>query len=129
MAETIVFADAVAVVRTKLLAAGLTPVAFQIPNPRPASFIQLTRVGGTSRDHVVDDATVSVDCWAATQVAAMALAQQARAHIHAMASTVVGGVTVYRTAELAGPADVPDPESGAARVRQTFQIGLRATTE
>lgn len=127
MAETILFADAVATVRAGLLAAGVTPVHYAIPNPRPVSFVQLTRVGGTSRDVVVDDATVSVDSWAATQVAAMALALQARAHIHALAHTVVGGVTVYRVAELAGPADVPDPESGAPRVRQTFQIGLRAT--
>lgn len=127
MAETIVFPDAVAKVRVWLDALLTEPVVHAVPHPRPAAFVQLTRVGGTSHDLVVDAAMVAVDCWAATSPAAMTLAQLVRAHLHAMNGEVVDGTAVYAVQELAGPGEVPDPDSDTPRVRQTFQIGLRAT--
>lgn len=129
MAETIVFPDAVAKVKAYLddvAALAGTPIVHAVPNPRPATFVQLTRTGGTSIELVVDRPFVSVDCWAATSPAAMTLAQLVRAHLHAAWGTVVDGTAVYAVRELAGPAEVPDPDSDQPRVRQTFQIGLRA---
>lgn len=126
MTELVTFPDTVATVRGALLGPlDPTPVVQQVPKSRPAEFVQIYRTGGVSRDRVIDGAFITVDSWAATDPAAMALAQSVRARMHALASTTVGGVAVYRVVELAGPASVPDPESGSPRVRQSFQIGLR----
>lgn len=131
MAEVIVFPDAVALLRTHLLTISAVTdlvgsnITGDVPADRPATFIQLTRTGGISRDLVVDDPQVTVDSWAATQASAMHLAQLVRAHLHAIEGTVLEGVAVYGVAEVSGPVDLPDPDSQAARVRQTFQIGLR----
>lgn len=128
MGEVIVFPDAVATLKVGLDDASLgVDVVHAVPHPRPASFVQLVRAGGFSHSIVVDSATISVDCWAATSPAAMTLAQLVRAHLHAMSGTTVDGTAVYAVQELAGPAEVPDPDSDQPRVRQTFQIGLRAT--
>ena len=128
MAEVIVFPDAVATLKVGLDDASLgVPVVHAVPHPRPAAFVQLTRTGGTNHAIVVDRAMVTVDCWAATSPAAMTLAQLVRAHLHAMNGEVVDGTAVYGVNELAGPGEVPDPDSDTPRVRQTFQIGLRAT--
>lgn len=128
MAETIVFPDAVALVRQALTTAGVANVVHQIPRDRPAQFVTVVRTGGApAHDLVVDPAQVTVDSWAATGPAAMALAQQVRAYLHALTGTSVAGTAVYGVRELAGPAELPDPDSEAPRVRQSFQIGLRAT--
>lgn len=137
----IVFPDLVATARQILLAADdELVVTAEVPTNRPEKFVQLRRTGGTSRDVVIDGGFLTVDCWAISASAARVLAQQVRGILHAAANTVVGpvptvdvdgaegdpvSVTVYRVAELAGPSDFPDAGSGAARVRQSFQIGLR----
>ena len=128
--EVIVFPDAVALLRGYLLGiAGVTALASavtgEVPADRPAAFVQLTRTGGSARELVVDEAAVTVDCWAATQVAAMALAQLVRAHVNALEGTTIAGVAVYGVNEVGGPADLPDPDTQAPRVRQTFTVGLR----
>ena len=129
--EAIVFPDAVALLRTHLLAIPAitaivgSNISGDVPADRPATFLQLTRTGGVRHDLVVDDPQITVDSWAGTQANAMVLAQLARAYLGAMEGTVVGGVAVYGVTEISGPFDLPDPDSQAARVRQTFQIGLR----
>lgn len=126
MAETIIFPDAVAKIRAHLAPLITEPVVHAVPTNRPAAFVQLTRTGGVSHDRVIDAPFITVDCWATTSPAAMTLAQTVRAHLHAAEGTTIAGTGVYAVRELAGPADVPDPESDQPRVRQTFQIGLRA---
>ena len=126
MAESVLFPDAVQLLRTALVDAGVGTVVHDIPNPRPVEFVTLIRTGGApAHDVVVDPAQITVDSWAASSPAAMALAQQVRSLLQALRGTVISGTAVYGVRELAGPADLPDPDSGAPRVRQSFQIGFR----
>lgn len=130
MTELVTFPDTVTTLRALLDPHLTEPIVQQVPKTRPAAFVQIYRTGGVSRDVVIDGAFVTVDSWAATDPAAMLLAQTVRAWIHGLERTTVtlpddSVVTVYLAVELAGPASVPDPESGSPRVRQSFQIGLR----
>lgn len=52
------------------------PVSGRVPNPRPASFIRVSRAGG-SRARSVDHMLLLVECWAPTSVEAEVLAYRA----------------------------------------------------
>jgi hypothetical protein len=117
--ETIVFPDAVQLVcdhlRTRL---ATIPVGSQVPTDRPATFVRIVRVGGVRRNLVTDEATLTIEAWAATEQAAHDLSQLARAYVHAM----LGGGDVYRVTEFSGPALLPDPLSDLPRYSFTVAI-------
>ncbi len=92
------------------------PVVKQTPSPRPARFVQVFRTGGPRHNLVVDGAQLTVECWADNDAAAADLASLVRACLHAVRSDIVGTVTFYKIDELAGPVDLPDPESNQARM-------------
>lgn len=132
MAEVIAFPDVEGLFQsyltTELGARGdSASVHTAIPNPRPDRFVIVPRLGGQRRNVVVDDATIGVECWAATNGQAHDLAQLVRALIHAAQGTTVGGVQVYRVQEFAGPARLPDPESHQARYVLTVSVSVRGT--
>lgn len=120
MGEVITFPDVEALLVTALNAALTEPVSTRVPNPRPSAFVRLYRSGGVRRALTIDDATVVVEAWADTEPAAAALAQTARAHLHA--TDALGAYTVLRTGEYAAPANLPDPVSGQARYTATYQV-------
>lgn len=126
MSETILFPDAVATIVT-LLTTELspTPVRTQVPNPRPSSFVIVRRVGGTLRNLVVDQATLTVETWADTEKNAHDLSQLARAAIHKSLGQVTSAGTLYIVEEFAGPAYLPDQISSQHRYTITVSIGLR----
>ena len=53
------------------------PVSTRVPNPRPASFVRVQRTGGAGQNLVQERPVVLVECWAATDTAAWALAVKA----------------------------------------------------
>ena len=131
MTQLIVFPDAVELV-ADLLRTALTPtpVVARVPNPRPASFVTVSRTGGTRRNDVVDDATITVHAWyAGSEEAAHDLAQQARAWLHATVGQPVNGVVVYRCDELAGPYLNPDPVSEVVRYTFSVQVAVRGAAQ
>lgn len=103
------------------------PVRKRIPNPRPASFVTVQRVGGVA-DLVTDDAQVMIGCWGDDDVTAADLAIVVRGSLGTMRGEVVDGVQVYRVTELAGPADIPDPDSDQYRMRWTITVQVRGAT-
>lgn len=132
--EVVVGVDVVEMVtswlRAQLAAEGgyVTPqVGSLVPTHRPTSFVTVTRTGGPLRDHVVDDAQVTVDSWAATDAAAHDLAQWCRGLMFAARGRLLGGHQVYRVEELAGPALLPDPLSDQPRYRASYQLSVRCT--
>lgn len=133
MAEVIVFPDAaelvIAYLTDELPAYGYPDVhvGARIPTQRPDTFVRVDAVGGARRNVVVDAATLAVESWAPRADLAMTLAQTVRALVHAMAGTVVDGVTVYSVDEFAAPASFPDPTSNQPRATQTLQIQTRGT--
>ncbi len=126
----VLFVDAVAVVRSHLAPAVGVAVVSKIPADRPASFVLLERTGGTvSGGGVVDLAQITVDCWAQTKPEAAGLAQRVRRLLHAMGESVIDGVTVGQVSEFSGPADFPDIDSLSPRMRQSFRIPVRGSSE
>jgi hypothetical protein len=126
MTTALLYPDAVLVttglLRSALVAAGQTVhVGSLVPNPRPATFVKVTRTGGPKVLRVVDGAQITVDCWAADGAAAMNLAQLCRKCIEEMPGTA----PVHRIEEIGGPQDLPDPVSNTPRVTFTVQVQMR----
>lgn len=101
------------------------PVHKRVPNPRPDRFVTILRTGGPRRSFVVDDAQLTIDCWATDDAAVADLASEVRAAMNSMQGVVVDDVQVYRVNELAGPADLPDPVSDMPRMRWSVVVATR----
>lgn len=124
---TVLFGDTAATVITILNSELTPPVTGKVPNPRPATFVTVRRTGGTRQNLVADNATVVVEAYAASDTAALDLAQLARRALHSARGSVVAGTTIYRIEELSGPAELPDPLSDQPRVTQTFTVATRGS--
>lgn len=127
MTPPIEFPDAERVVIDYLTDLVGVPVSLTVPNPRPAAFVTVQRVGGPPLNVVADNATLAIEAWGAGPSNAKAVLAVARAHLHAMRATRVDGVSVYRVTEAAGPAYLPDPDSDQARYTLTIQVAMRGT--
>lgn len=100
------------------------PVSVRVPNPRPAAFVTLRRVGGQA-DTLIDQARIDLFAWAGSDSAAHDLAMALRHHLAAMPG-LRGGVRVTRIQEFSGPLPAPD-ESGQPRWLVTYEISLRGS--
>jgi hypothetical protein len=117
--EAIVFPDAVEIVCDELRdRLDDVHVGSMVPTTRPTTFVRVMRVGGVRRNLVTDEATITVEAWAATEQAAHDLSQLCRAHLYAMP----GGGSVYRVTEIGGPAFLPDPDSDLPRFSFTAAV-------
>lgn len=125
MRDAVLFPDAAKAVATYLNDALDVTTDIKVPNPRPATFLRVQRVGGPSREVVIDDATVVVEAWAPTDQAAENLAQLARAHLLALHGDTVGTTLIYRCIDVGGPGRLPDPASGSPRSTATYQVTVR----
>ena len=97
-----------------------TTVRDQIPSPRPQQFVVVKRSGGT-QTLAQDVARITVDCYAATSVAAEDLAATATTALW-NAETVTGVDYAYWS-DGAGPYDLPNPDV-TDRYRQQFNGSL-----
>lgn len=125
MADPVLFGDAAAAVATHLNDTLGVQTCGRVPNPRPSEFYRVLRVGGVTRERVMDDATVVVEAWAPTDQEADDLAQLARAHLLALVNTDIDGTLVYRVTDVAAPSNFPDPISGVSRVTATYTVTTR----
>jgi len=126
MGATVVFGDVVAGVIGWLDAGLSVPVVKRVPSPRPAAFVAVLRSGGERRDVVVDDAILSVDCWADDDETVADLVSAVRARLFGLAGErFTDGTQVYRVDEVGGPADLPDPLSDSPRMRWTVRVQVR----
>lgn len=96
-----------------------------IPNPRPAEYVQVTRVGGPS-DMITDRPMVTFYVWSSGWSAAHDLAALARQRL--LSVTALGGMPVYRVNEIGGLARAPDPADGSPRYQFTVEYKLRGST-
>lgn len=125
MTELLAFPDAEAVAVAALDAALTVPVSTRVPNPRPAVFVRVARVGGARVNLVTDAPVLVVECWAASSVAAAELARLARAHLFALEGSTTAGAWVRKVLDVAGPQSFPDPVSESPRYQFTAQLHLR----
>jgi hypothetical protein len=132
--EVILYPDAaltiIGYLRSELAArADTATVGTRVPDIRPDRFVRVERVGGVRTNLVTDSALVTVECWAATEAAAVQLGQLVRALIFAAEGTTQTGVVIYQVTEVGGLAHLPDPDTEHERYVFTTQIGLRGTAE
>ncbi len=99
-----------------------------VPNPRPAEFVVIERVGGPRANIAQDSAHLAVDCWSTSDVDAHNLAQIVRARIAAMQGTVIDDQAVGRVDELSGPSRNPDPVSSQDRYSFQVAVAVRGST-
>lgn len=92
----------------------------EVPNPRPAKFIELRRDGGVSPAVILDRPRLTVRCWHEADAEAERLAQITRALI----KTLPGTGAIRRVVDAGGPNPAPD-ESGAATYFFSVEITLR----
>lgn len=123
----VTFPDVVALVAGYLADNIAAPVHKRVPNPRPAEFVTVERIGGTAA-LVVDSAQVMIHCWADTDADVADLAAEVRGVLGTMRGAVIDGTQVYRVDELSGPADVPDPDSDQPRMRWTVAVQTRGAS-
>lgn len=113
------FPDAVEVVITYLRSVlpGI-PILPSVPEPRPAEFIRIERLGGLRDSIVTDRPRIDIHCWSDSQAHAEELMRRTRAYAHAMPG-------VYRVREVAGPQWLPDSTSGQARYAFAIEFATR----
>lgn len=128
MRDVVLFPDAAAAVCTLLNTTLGVTTDTKVPNPRPDEFYRVQRVGGTSREIVVDDATIVVEAWAPTDQEAADLAQLARAHLLAAQNDTYDGTLIYRVIDVGAPGLLPDPLSGSPRSTATYQVTVRGVS-
>lgn len=137
MRQLVVFPDATHVAIEALLAGfaelgDTTPVQSWVPlgeqSQDVAPLVTCLRSGGARRNLVVDDAQITVECWGGTDAAAADLAALAQAVLHAQKGSVIAGAAIYDVTDIAGPAPLPDPESGVSRQTFTVTMSLRGST-
>ncbi|MFE9335272.1 hypothetical protein [Streptomyces sp. NPDC007063] len=127
MIPAVVFPDAVLLVVAYLRAAlGGVPVYSQVPEPKPAAFVRVKRIGGTQGSPVTDRPRVDIQCWASSEGAAWDLCALARAHIGVLAGAR-GESTIYRVREVGGPQNIPDDKTGIDRYAFAVEFSARGT--
>ena len=100
------------------------PVVTRVPDPRPAVFLQVRRVGGTA-ELVWDRPRLDVFAWAGSDEAAHDLAMAARAALHDLQGTTHLGAACYQATEFLGPRRADDEVTGTPRVWLTVDLSLR----
>lgn len=98
------------------------------PAMRDAGFVVVERLGGPRTSLVAEDATLTIEAWAADWVAANDLALRARQAIHSIKGENIEGLTFYLVNEFSGPARLPGPDSKTPRVVFTVSTRVRCTT-
>jgi hypothetical protein len=123
----VAYPDVIALLRTYLLPVVTPrPVVSRVPDPRPAEWVQIRRIGGPQVRPVRDRPNVDVFAWAQTDPAAWELAELLRRSIHALAGTTLLGPMVYRVDETLGPRSLDDELTGSPRVWATYSLDVRA---
>jgi ssDNA-binding replication factor A large subunit len=126
MAETLIADDleAALISYLKPLSDGLT-VATRVPNPRPAKFIRLSRIGGTRRSLVLDQSMIGFWCWAPSTVEASRLARETEGRVYAAEGLKLRQTFIYDVSGIAGVQVTADPDTDVPIGIFTVQVTAR----
>lgn len=99
-------------------------VSTRVPNPRPQSFVQVTRTGGAAQNLVQERPVVLVECWAPKSTDAWALAAQAWTALQGRDPIEHGGVELSPASDtsISAPVNYPDPSTSSARYQFTAEL-------
>ena len=129
MAEVLVAGDVEAALVAHLDAATGIPWSTRVPNPRPAEFGRLQRLGGTRRSMILDEPMVGLWLWAGTSVRASELGRTTEGLLFALEGETIGGSFVYRVAPISGVQTTEDPDTKTPLALLTVQITWRLTRQ
>lgn len=93
----------------------------RIPKDRPEKFGRVLRTGGPKESLISENATVVLEGYAATEGVAIDILNLGRAVVFALDGQLFGAT------EIAGPANLPDPQTSQIRYTATLGIRARAT--
>lgn len=96
-----------------------------VPDPRPAEFVKVARVGGTT-EMVVDNPRVTFFVWGASWGSAQSLAQLVRQRVMST-FRLDTNIVVYDVTEVGGLTRAPDPPDGSPCYQFTIQTKLRGS--
>ena len=107
------------------------PVSTRVPNPRPASFVRVQRTGGAGQNLVQERPVVLVECWAATDTAAWALAVKAWGALQGRepVSTQRRRPHARQRHRRFVPGQLPDPSTTSARYQFTAELIVNLVKE
>lgn len=91
------------------------PVLWEVPNPRPSSFVTVERTGGQRDSVVVDRPVLAIQCWAASRAEASRLAYEVDALLPGFACEP--GITKASRNSLYN-----HPDTDGAKIRPRYQI-------
>lgn len=118
----IVHQNAEALVVRALTKALPVEVAVDVPNPRPTSWVRISRTGG-AQDLVRDEVQLVVEAWASSTLAAGDLLRQVQSHLVRLPLTE----PLIARAETTGFVNLPDPYTNNARYQLLLSLVTIAT--
>lgn len=103
------------------------PISTTVPSSRPVSFVRIQAAGGSGvTEHVLAEAVLSVEAWAANTYAASILARTLAAYLRAWEGLAAGPSFIY-SVRTTTPRAFPDPVSSSPRYVFTATVTARAT--
>lgn len=103
-------------------------VATRVRNPRPPTFIRVTRQGGRGRNLITSDIRVLIECWAGDETTALGLARNAYARIWSGQHSWLAGRVWVGGIGFNEPVQFPDPDAPEL-VRFQFLISVTVGLE
>lgn len=100
------------------------PVSTRIPNPRPAAFTRVSRVGGDRQNLVQGVTRVLVECWGADDDTAFGRVQRAWGLLGAARQTYLAPTVWVTRVELTDPVNFPDPDTKSPRYQFVASLTL-----
>lgn len=126
-AAVVAFLDAQLAARPEPYAASVV-VSTRTPNPVPARYVRVRRVGGVTGSVVLDRPRIDCLVWAADDAERIDLAQLVHALLLAIAGDTAGGVLLYSATDFLAPIQVPDPIDPTRTVAMlTVELAVRGT--
>lgn len=103
------------------------PISTDVPNPRPAGWLQVQRIGGPIANLVSEAAQVTLSGWAdaGDTVAALEQLNAARGVLVALSLGLITHPVLFGAKEYGGPIDLPDPSTTQARYTCNWVIRAR----
>ena len=99
----------------------------EVPSPRPAEFVKVGGAGGAD-GLVTGDVQLLIEYWAPTTLAAEAGARKVHGLLSKAPGVTVQGVKCRGFVAAGLPYDMPDPDAGVPRWRQSVVLKFRKTT-
>jgi hypothetical protein len=94
----------------------------RVPNPRPAAFVRVQRIGGAEANMVQERPLILIECWGSTEVQAWQLAQTVYSALQGPEPLEFNGID-FGSRAVSSPVNYPDPSTTSPR----YQLQLQTT--